>query len=85
MRPSPSARTVTPSIGTPRDAYLVIIDEAPGAFWTHPVRYEPHDADTGAITVLHEQYPLSRPTPAAKLLPVHEPPGLGTPMERGFF
>lgn len=57
----------------PKSAFLVIIDEAPGAFWTHPVRYELHDVASGEVRVIHEQYPLEFPDVRAELIPLHIP------------
>lgn len=57
----------------PKEAFLVIIDEAPGAYWTHPVRYELHDVATGEVHTIHEQYPLESPDIQAELVPLHIP------------
>lgn len=86
----PVARGAVLSIGPNRypvqaDSWLVVIDEAPGAYWAHPVRYELHDRDTGQVTVVHEQFPLQHPGVGAKMVAVKEPPGLRSPTERGFF
>lgn len=40
------------------DSYLVVIDEAPGAYWTHPVSYEFHNVENNGIRIIREQYPL---------------------------
>ena len=57
----------------PKDTFLVIIDEAPGAYWTHPVRYELHDIETGEVTVIHEEYPLEMPDIKEELVTLHTP------------
>jgi hypothetical protein len=57
----------------PNEAFLVIIDEAPGAFWTHPVRYELHDVATGEVRVIPEKYPLESPDVKAELVALHIP------------
>jgi len=57
----------------PEEAYLAVIDEAPGAFWTHPVCYELHGVAKGEITVIREQYPLEAPDVHAELEPLHIP------------
>jgi hypothetical protein len=57
----------------PKEAFLVIIDEAPGAYWTHPVRYELHDVATGEVHTIHEQYPLESPDIQAELVPLASP------------
>jgi hypothetical protein len=57
----------------PKDTFLVIIDEAPGAYWTHPVSYELHDIETGEITVIHEKYPLKMPEIEEELVALHMP------------
>ncbi|MCP3960633.1 MAG: hypothetical protein GY719_22550 [bacterium] len=61
-----------------RESYLVVIDEAPGAFWTHPVSYELHETETGEVTVIHEQYPLESPNLEVEMVALHIPdiPGL---------
>ncbi len=57
----------------PNDAFLVIIDQAPGAFWTHPVRYELHDVATGEVRAIPEKYPLESPDIKGELVAVHIP------------
>ena len=56
-----------------KDAYLVIIDEDPGAYWVHPVRYELHDTATGEIQAIQEEHPLESPDVGAELLALHIP------------
>ncbi len=69
-----------------KEAFLVIIDEAPGAFWTHPVRYELHDVATGEMRVIQEQYPLESPDVKAELVALHIPdlPWLKKEDDKGF-
>lgn len=55
------------------DAFLVVVDEAPGAFWTHPVRYELHAVETGEVRAIPEKYPIESPDINAELIPVHIP------------
>jgi len=52
------------------DTFLVIIDEAPGAFWEHPVLYELHEIKTGKMIPIYEKRWLSNPDkyPALKLI-----------------
>ena len=68
------------------ESFLVIIDEAPGAFWTHPVRYELHDAATGEVRAIPEKYPIESPDINARLVAVHIPdlPWLKKGDERDF-
>jgi Peptidase C13 family len=68
------------------DAFLVVIDEAPGAFWTHPVRYELHDVATGEVRAIPEKYPIESPEINAELVPVHIPdlPWLKKETDRDF-
>jgi hypothetical protein len=56
-----------------RDAFLVIIDEAPGAFWTHPVCYELHEVETGEVRIIREKYPLEKPELEFELVALHIP------------
>ena len=55
------------------EAFLVVIDEAPGAFWTHPVRYELHDVKTGEVRVIQEEFPLEHTDLQAELVALHIP------------
>lgn len=57
----------------PQNAYLVVIDEDPGAYWTHPVRYELHEVESYGVTVIHDQYPLETPDLKANLTALHIP------------
>ncbi len=57
----------------PQDAFLVVIDEDPGAYWTHPVRYELHGVETYEVNVIQEQYPLETPALKEGLVPLHIP------------
>ncbi len=70
----------------PQEAFIVIIDEAPGAYWTHPVRYELHDVATGKVRVIREQYPLESPDVKAELVALHIPdlPWLKRVDDKGF-
>lgn len=54
-------------------SFLVVIDEAPGAFWTHPVRYELYTEAKGEVRVIHEEYPLESPDVAAEMVLLHKP------------
>jgi len=56
-----------------RKSFLVIIDEAPGAYWTHPVSYELHDVETDEVRVIREQYPLEKPSFKGSLVTLHAP------------
>ena len=56
-----------------KDAFLVVIDEDPGAYWTHPVCYELHDTETGEVIVIREEYPLEKPDLKAELLELYMP------------
>ena len=56
-----------------KDAFLVIIDEAPGAYWTHPVTYELHEVATGEVHTIHEKYPVESPDVESELIPIHIP------------
>lgn len=56
-----------------KDAFLVIVDEDPGAYWTHPVRYELHEVATGDVRVMNEQYPIESPDVKAELVALHLP------------
>ncbi|MGJ5818703.1 carboxypeptidase-like regulatory domain-containing protein [Paludibaculum fermentans] len=69
------------------ESFLVIIDEAPGAYWTHPVRYELHDVETGAIRVIQSKYPLENPEFTDEIVAVHIPdlPQLKKPKDAHFF
>lgn len=59
-----------------KEAYLVVIDEAPGAYWTHPVRYELYDVETGEVQVINEKYPLENQAINAQLEVLHSPGNL---------
>jgi hypothetical protein len=67
----------------PKNSFLVVIDEAPGAYWTHPVRYELHGVEKGDVTVIQEKYPLQEPDLEAKLVPLHIPDLPHLKQERG--
>jgi hypothetical protein len=55
------------------EAFLVVIDEAPGAFWTHPVCYELHEVETGEVIKIREKYPLENKNIKAELTELHIP------------
>lgn len=57
----------------PNEAFLVIIDKAPGAFWTHPVQYELHEVESGEVRVIPEKYPLESPDVKGELIALHIP------------
>jgi len=56
-----------------KDAFLVVVDEDPGAYWTHPVCYELHDTETEEVIVIREEYPLEKPDLKTELLELHIP------------
>ncbi len=57
----------------PQDAFLVVIDEDPGAYWTHPVRYELHEVESYGVTVIHDEYPLETQELKEGLSALHVP------------
>lgn len=71
----------------PEEAFLVVVDEAPGAFWTHPVRYELHHVENGETTVIPEQYPLEDGELKERMVAFFVPdlPHLRRDQERGLF
>lgn len=69
------------------ESFLVIIDEAPGAYWTHPVKYELHDVESGGVRVIASKYPLETSEYADDLVAVHIPdlPHLKRGKDASFF
>jgi hypothetical protein len=55
------------------ESHLVVIDEVPGAYWTHPVRYELHALGTGEVRVINEKYPLANQAFYSQLEILHTP------------
>ncbi|MFA5309556.1 MAG: carboxypeptidase regulatory-like domain-containing protein [Dehalococcoidales bacterium] len=56
-----------------KESFLVFIDEEPGAYWTHPVRYELYETGSGKVTTIIEKFPLEAPEAAKELEALHIP------------